>query len=86
MPHDEEKYGEDGARRWDSTGTEIEAGQVDNIGHIPTEGDSLYAKLQAFAGKYGVEQRGIERVPDDERTDSSMSQVGTMVRYLYIIL
>ncbi len=43
------------------------------------EGDGLFARLQRFAGKFGVEQRGIERVPADERTDSSMSQVGTLV-------
>ena len=44
-----------------------------------TTGNSLYAKLQRFAGRFGVEQRGIERVPSDERTDSSMTQVGTLV-------
>lgn len=43
-----------------------------------TAGDSIYAKLQRFAGKIGVEQRGIERVLSDERTDSSMSTVGTL--------
>ncbi|KAI0007782.1 purine-cytosine permease [Xylariaceae sp. FL0662B] len=43
-----------------------------------TAGKSLYAKLQRFAGKFGVEQRGIERVPSDERTDSSMTQIGTL--------
>ncbi|KAI1392778.1 purine-cytosine permease [Hypoxylon trugodes] len=43
-----------------------------------TSGKSMYAKLQRFAGKFGVEQRGIERVPTDERTDSSMVQVGTL--------
>ncbi|KAI2630395.1 purine-cytosine permease [Hypomontagnella submonticulosa] len=43
-----------------------------------TSGESMYAKLQRFAGRFGVEQRGIERVPSDERTDSSMSQVGTL--------
>lgn len=42
-------------------------------------GNTLYAKLQRFAGKYGVEQRGIERVPEDERTDKSTLKVGTMV-------
>ncbi|KAI1804673.1 permease for cytosine/purines, uracil, thiamine, allantoin-domain-containing protein [Daldinia bambusicola] len=41
-------------------------------------GESVYAKLQRFAGKFGVEQRGIERVPSDERTDSSITQVGTL--------
>ncbi|KAI1378694.1 purine-cytosine permease [Hypoxylon crocopeplum] len=43
-----------------------------------TSGGSVYARLQRFAGKFGVEQRGIERVPSDERTDSSMLQVGTL--------
>lgn len=41
-------------------------------------GDSMYAKLQRLAGKLGVEQRGIERVPEDERTDTTMTNVGTM--------
>lgn len=53
-------------------------------GAVPGEsfevGDSLYAKLQRFAGKYGVEQRGIERVPENERTDThGLLNVGTMV-------
>ncbi|KAI1099954.1 purine-cytosine permease [Jackrogersella minutella] len=43
-----------------------------------TSGKTLYAKVQRFAGRFGVEARGIERVPSDERTDSSMSQIGTM--------
>jgi hypothetical protein len=42
-------------------------------------GDSLYAKLQRFATQFGVEARGIERVPSDERTDSGMSKIGTLV-------
>ena len=42
-------------------------------------GDTLYHKLQRIAGRFGVEQRGIERVPADERTDTSTSKVGTMV-------
>ncbi|KAI0443229.1 purine-cytosine permease [Xylaria telfairii] len=76
--HEEEK-----AKRWDSAGTDMEAGQVINDidaihGYAPKEDKSLYARLQAFAGQYGVEQRGIERVPNDQRTDSSMSQVGTL--------
>ncbi|EXJ83290.1 hypothetical protein A1O1_06909 [Capronia coronata CBS 617.96] len=41
-------------------------------------GDSLYHRLQRLAGRYGVEQRGIERVPEDERTDKSTVKVGTM--------
>lgn len=42
-------------------------------------GNSLYAKLQRVAGKLHVEQRGIERVPEDERTDTSYWNVGSMV-------
>jgi hypothetical protein len=45
-------------------------------------GDSWYAKTQRLAGKFGVEQRGIERVPSDERLDAGMSQIGTLVRFL----
>ncbi|KAF2969683.1 hypothetical protein GQX73_g3912 [Xylaria multiplex] len=82
MPSAGEKRGEDNSKRWDSTGTDIEVGQVSDIdtaqSYSTTEGSSLFARLQAFAGKYGVEQRGIERVPNNERTDSSMSQIGTL--------
>jgi hypothetical protein len=42
-------------------------------------GNSTYAKLQRLAGRFHVEQRGIERVPEDERTDKSTLKVGTMV-------
>lgn len=42
-------------------------------------GDSLYAKVQRFATRFGVEARGIERVPSDERTDAGMSKIGTLV-------
>jgi NCS1 nucleoside transporter family len=41
-------------------------------------GDSWYAKTQRLAGRFGVEQRGIERVPSDERLPAGMSQIGTM--------
>ncbi|KAJ4351916.1 Purine-cytosine permease fcy21 [Didymosphaeria variabile] len=51
-------------------------------GAVPGEtfeyGTSTYAKLQRLAGKLHVEQRGIERVPDDERDDHSLLNVGTM--------
>jgi hypothetical protein len=42
-------------------------------------GDSFYAKAQRLAGKFGVEQRGIERAPSDERLPAGMSQIGTLV-------
>jgi hypothetical protein len=49
-----------------------------------TTGDSLYTRLQRFAGKLGIEQRGIERVPNDKRRDSSMSQISTLVSPCYL--
>jgi hypothetical protein len=44
------------------------------------DGDDLYAKLQRFAGSHGIEQRGIERVPSDERSMSGMLPVALMVK------
>lgn len=56
---------------------------VDETGAVPGSsfeyGDSLYARLQRLGGKIKVEQRGIERVPDDERNDSSYWNIGSMV-------
>jgi NCS1 nucleoside transporter family len=55
---------------------------ADETGAVPGEsfeyGSSAYAKLQRLAGKFHVEQRGIERVPENERTDTSLLNVGTM--------
>lgn len=57
----------------------------DDTGAVPAEsfevGDSWYARTQRFAGRFKIEQRGIERVPENERTDSSLMKVGTMVRH-----
>lgn len=57
---------------------------VVETGAVPTEtlvqGNSWTAKLQRLAGKLKIEQRGIERVPEDERTDTNgVANVGTMV-------
>ncbi|KAF2263061.1 purine-cytosine permease [Lojkania enalia] len=41
-------------------------------------GNTTYAKIQRLAGRFHVEQRGIERVPEDERNDTSLLNVGTM--------
>jgi hypothetical protein len=54
-------------------------------GAIPTEafeqGNTWSAKVQRLAGKFKIEQRGIERVPENERTDTNgVANVGTMVR------
>ncbi|PPJ50026.1 hypothetical protein CBER1_06793 [Cercospora berteroae] len=54
-------------------------------GAVPGEsfeyGSGWYAKVQRLAGKLNVEQRGIERVPEDERTDDgfkALLNVSTM--------
>lgn len=44
------------------------------------DGNGLYAKLQRFAGSHGIEQRGIERVPSDERSMSGILPVALMVK------
>ena len=43
-------------------------------------GTGLWGKMQKLAGKYGVEQRGIERVLENERTDNKhpLLNVATM--------
>ncbi|KAI0397408.1 purine-cytosine permease [Xylariaceae sp. FL0594] len=77
---------EEEKERWNAASSDldpdVEQGQITDANAVPTDaftqGDSVYARLQAFAGKLGVEQRGIERVPSNERTDSSMSEVGTL--------
>lgn len=61
------------AQRGGSSGDGAVAGETFEYGN------STYAKLQRVAGKLHVEQRGIERVPDDERDDHSLLNVGTMV-------
>lgn len=42
-------------------------------------GNSFYARFQRLVTRFGVEARGIERVPEDERTDKNTFKVGTMV-------
>ena len=44
-------------------------------------GNGWYARAQRLAGKLKIEQRGIERVPEDERTDAgfkALLNVATM--------
>ena len=56
-------------------------GDVDGSVHAQSfvAGDNAYSSLQRLAGKFGVEQRGIERVPEDERTDKNLFKVATLV-------
>jgi hypothetical protein len=55
-------------------------------GAVPGEtfeiGDTWYAKSMRLAGKLRIEQRGIERVPENERHDTGFKgllNAGTMV-------
>jgi hypothetical protein len=63
-----------------------EAQSVDAIGHGEsiTYGTGILAKAQRLAGRFGVEQRGIERVLEHERTDNKrpLLNVATMVDYI----
>ena len=43
------------------------------------KGKTLYARIQRVATRFGVEPRGIERVPEDERTDAKVMKIATMV-------
>ncbi len=58
---------------------------ADETGAVPGEsfvtGNSTYHSIQRFAARYRIEARGIERVPEDERTDENLHKVGTMVRF-----
>ncbi|QSZ29298.1 hypothetical protein DSL72_003811 [Monilinia vaccinii-corymbosi] len=42
------------------------------------EGRTWYAKAHRYMSRFGVESRGIERVPSDERSAANMSQIGTL--------
>jgi hypothetical protein len=68
--HDVEK---DGAH----SGSYVDAGAVP--GETFVQEESLYGRIQRLAGKFHIEQRGIERVPENERYDNSLLNVGTMV-------
>ena len=56
---------------------------------VPAEsfgvGDGLYARLQRGAARLRIEQRGIERVPEDARTDLSPANAGSMVRCSFLV-
>ncbi|KAK8198654.1 Purine-cytosine permease fcy21 [Zalaria obscura] len=68
-----------------NAGYEKRPAYVGEDGAVPGEsfeyGNSMYARAQRLAGKLKIEQRGIERVPEDERTDSgfkALLNVSTM--------
>lgn len=49
-------------------------------------GNTMYAKINRVADRFRIEARGIERVPDNERTDQGLMQVGTMVGFVFSFL
>jgi hypothetical protein len=63
-----------------STQSNVQHGTATDA-NATSSASSLSAKLMHVAGKFGVEQRGIERVPEDERTDTgfkALLNVSTM--------
>lgn len=67
------------------TTTTNDASFVDSAHAVPgstfTHGNTLYARIQRLAGRLAIEQRGIERVPPSERTDTgfkALLNVSTM--------
>lgn len=75
-PYEKDLEKEDGVR----TGSYVDEGAVP--GETFVQGNTLYAKVQRLAARFHVEQRGIERVPEDERFDNSLLNVGTMVSHV----
>jgi hypothetical protein len=83
-------YGKSGTRGYDvEYSAPVSPGEKHRSAFAPDEsgavhgdtfvtGDSLYARIQRLAGRFGVEQRGIERVPEDERTDKTTIKLCTM--------
>jgi hypothetical protein len=64
-----------------STQSNVQHGTTLDTNANATSASSLSAKLMRVAGKFGVEQRGIERVPEDERSDTgfkALLNVSTM--------
>jgi hypothetical protein len=54
---------------------------IESVEDVFEQGNTWPAKLQRLARKLKIEQRGIERVPENERPDvNGVINVGTMVR------
>ncbi|KAK4202204.1 putative purine-cytosine permease [Triangularia verruculosa] len=43
---------------------------------LQSDKNGFFARLQRIAGGYGVEERGVERVPESERKDTRASKMG----------
>jgi cytosine/uracil/thiamine/allantoin permease len=74
--YDVEYHASDDKHRHHSLVPPDETGAVH--GELLVAGDTFTAKLQRLVTRFGVEARGIERVPEDERTDKTTVKVGTM--------
>ena len=64
--------------------TDVEM-QRDHVAENPGHSSSIRAQITRFADRLGLEQRGIERVPEDQRFDiglRALLDVATFVRGL----
>jgi hypothetical protein len=80
----QETFDKDGSR-FNKADRDLDGSAASNHNAVPGEsfeiGNSWYARAQRLAGKLKIEQRGIERVPEDERTDAgfkALLNVSTM--------
>lgn len=94
MSYDPEKGAQyssaDGSPRRESL-TKQNGKYMQEDGAVPGEtftiGDGWNARIMRLAGKLNIEQRGIERVPEDERHDvgfKGLLNAGTMVSRSWI--
>ncbi|KAK4181251.1 putative purine-cytosine permease [Triangularia setosa] len=74
---DVESYSHDKSRV-SSTGDEVVLATSNSEEGLVLESDKngFFSRLQRFAGGYGVEERGVERVLEDERRDTRASKMG----------
>jgi len=80
----QETFDKDGSR-FNKVDGDLDGSGVSNEDAVAGEsfeiGNGWYARAQRLAGKLKIEQRGIERVPEDERTDAgfkALLNVATM--------
>lgn len=77
-----------------STTQQLETGGIEPTGNNENvvhkqefyTGNSIYAKLHRITGRWGVEERGIERLPSDERDERRPMSVGITVSIFLLFL
>jgi hypothetical protein len=58
--------------------------EVAGPGEILSANDrTLFGRINLYMARFQVEARGIERVPDDERVDKTLSNAATVVSTIY---